>query len=42
MIDLIMLILVLFLGIIPIAIIGNKVGEKLEQWLNKHFPDIDA
>ena len=41
MIDLIMLILVLCLGIIPIAIVGNRVGEKLERWLEKHFPDID-
>ena len=41
MIDLIMLLLAFCLGIVPIAIIGNKIGEKLEKWLEEHFPDIE-
>jgi len=41
MIDLIMLLLAFVLGTIIIALIMNNVGEKLEKWLEEHFPDIE-
>lgn len=39
--DLIIVILVFFLILIPVALIANKIGEKIGAWLEEHFPDIE-
>lgn len=39
--DLIIVILVFFIVLVPVVMVANKVGEKLERWLEKHFPDIE-
>ena len=39
--DLIIVILVFFLILIPVALVANKIGKKIGAWLEEHFPDIE-
>ena len=38
--DLIIVILMFFIVLIPVAIVANKIGEHIEHWLEEHFPDV--
>lgn len=38
----IIIVLVTFiLLLLPVAILGNKVGEKIEKWFEEHFPNVE-
>lgn len=32
---------IFFLLLVPVIILGNKIGEKLEDWLEEHFPNVE-
>ena len=39
--DIILVLLVFFLVLIPVAIIADKIGEHIEKWLENHFPNVE-
>ena len=39
--DLIIILLVFFLILIPVAVVANKIGEKIGAWLEEHFPNVE-
>ena len=40
--DIIIIVLAMFFVIlVPVAIVADKIGEHMEQWLENHFPDIE-
>ena len=39
--DLIIVILVFFIVLVPVAIIADKIGEHIENWLEEHFPNVE-
>lgn len=41
MINVIIVMIAYIAILIPIAIVGNLVGEKLEKWLDNHFPNVE-
>lgn len=41
MINVIIVIMAYIAILIPTAIVANMVGEKLEKWLNSHFPNVE-
>lgn len=41
MISVIIVVMAYIAILVPIAIVGNIVGEKLEKWLDKHFPNVE-
>lgn len=41
MISVIIVVMVYIAILVPIAIVGNVVGEKLEKWLDNHFPNVE-
>lgn len=41
MINVIIVIMAYIAIIIPTAIVADMIGEKLEKWLNNHFPNVE-
>lgn len=41
MMNIIIVIMAYIAILIPIAIVADIVGEKLEKWLNNHFPNVE-
>ena len=39
--DLIIVLLVFFIVLVPVAVVANKVGEYIEKWLEEHFPNVE-
>lgn len=39
--DLIIVILIFFIVLIPVAIVADKIGEHIEKWLENNFPNIE-
>lgn len=37
----IVILVIFFLLLVPVVILGNKIGEKLEDWLEEHFPNVE-
>lgn len=41
MISVIIVVMAYIAILVPVAIVANKIGEKLEKWLNNHFPNVE-
>lgn len=41
MINIIIVVITYIAILIPTAIIADIVGEKLEEWLDNHFPNVE-
>lgn len=41
MISVIIVVMAYIVILVPIAIVGNMIGEKLEEWLDNHFPNVE-
>lgn len=39
--NIIIILLTFSVMLVPIAIVANKLGEKIEQWLEEHFPNVE-
>lgn len=39
--DIIIILTIFFLILVPLAMMANKIGEKLGKWLENHFPNVE-
>lgn len=39
--DIIVILIVFFIVLVPLAMVANKIGEQLEKWLENHFPNVE-
>ena len=37
----IVILVMLFILLVPVTILGTKVGESLDKWLDNHFPNVE-
>lgn len=37
----IVILVMFFMLLIPATILGTKVGEQIEEWLENHFPNVE-
>lgn len=37
----IVMIVMFFMLLVPVTILGTKVGEHVDKWLENHFPNVE-
>ena len=35
------MIIMFFMLLVPVMILGTKVGEQMDKWLDNHFPNVE-